>query len=594
MKTHKISLKIAGCALILSGFVWSQTKPNFIFFLVDDMGWADLGVYGSRFYETPNLDQLAQQGVRFTQAYAAGSVCSPTRSSLMTGKYPAVTKNTDWFCGNLTGALPLTPYSCQLDTAEFTLAEAMKAGGYKTLFTGKWHLGPGQTYWPENQGFDTNFGGCDLGHPPSYFSPYSNPKLSDGPTGEYLTDRLATETANWIDRNRAGPFFVYHSFYQVHNPMQPKPALLTKYQNKAATFPFPNIPEFVSIPYGLTARNLQNQPNYAAMMQAMDDAVGTILAKVNQLNLSSNTYVFFMSDNGGLSTAEGKPTANTPLKAGKGWLYEGGVREPLIVRGPGLVPAGTVTNQVVISTDIYPTILQLAGLPLRPNQHRDGMSFAPQLRQGTAMDRKAIYWHYPHYSNQLGRPGSAIRMCDYKLIENFENNSLELYNLNSDIGEATNLSANIALRPIRDLLQNRLHNWRDSIRASLPPTYIEMATPALPSIAGCTQFGASNYSACATVDNGSCVTAVAPGIFQKVKPEIRHGKNGGNLFLEWDGNLDLKLVLVDSKGREFSGVTEKTGRVRFESKKMHPGIYWLRIFSPIQAWTEKIVWVNSD
>ncbi len=442
--------------------------PNVVFFLVDDLGWTDLGCFGSSFYETPSCDRLAREGMRFTSGYAACPVCSPTRASIMTGRYPARLATTDFFGAaqpeqwkRPTKLLPAS-YIEQLPLEETTLAESLKAAGYATFFAGKWHLGP-EGFWPENQGFDVNMGGCDRGGPyggKKYFSPYGNPRLEDGPEGEHLPDRLARETVKFIEAHRGGPFLTYLSFYSVHTPLMARPDLVAKYKEKKARL-------------GLEAkwgrererevRLVQEHAIYAGMVEAMDQAVGTVLDALDRLGLATNTAVFFMSDNGGLSTSEGHPTSNLPLRAGKGWLYEGGIREPMIVRWPGVVKPGATCAQYVSSVDFLPTILDLAGR--RPAGPVDGMSFLPLLKGG-ALDRGAIYWHYPHYGNQGGAPGGAVRLGDWKLIEWYEDGALELFNLADDIGERHNLvAANPAkVRELHDLLKA----WRDETNARMP------------------------------------------------------------------------------------------------------------------------------
>lgn len=441
-------------------------KPNFIFILADDLGWRDLGCYGSSFYETPHLDRLAASGVRFTSAYAACSVCSPTRASIMTGKYPARLHLTDWLPGRADRPdqkLNRPTIIQHLPLEEVTLAEALRDGGYRTAFIGKWHLG-GKGFYPEQQGFDTNIGGCELGHPPSYFSPYRIPTLPDGPNGEYLTDRLTDEAVKYIENTRDKPFLLYLAHYAVHNPQQAKPELVEKYRTKAAQLPPPRGPEFRA--EGKTkARQVQNQPVYAAMIQSLDESVGRIMDTLGRLGLAQNTVVVFTSDNGGLSTAEGSPTSNSPLRAGKGWPYEGGVCEPLIIRGPGVSTPGTVCDVPMISTDYYPTFLDLAGLPLRPAQHADGVSLAPLLKGGTLPERP-LFWHYPHYSNQGGAPDGAVRLGDYKLIEWYEDMRAELFNLKNDQGEARDLATEQPQTVTA--LRERLHDWRRSVNADMP------------------------------------------------------------------------------------------------------------------------------
>jgi arylsulfatase A-like enzyme len=450
-----------------------RAKPNVLFILVDDLGWTDLGIYGSTFYETPHIDALAKEGMKFNNAYAACPVCSPTRASIMTGKYPSRIGTTDWFGAPQpeeaknsavwkTKKLWPAAYNEYLPLEETTMAEAFKANGYATFMAGKWHLGEDKKYWPENQGFDINKGGFGAGHPKSYFSPYNNPRLEDGPAGEYLAERLTNETIAFIEQNKSQPFFAYFSLYDVHSPFQAKENVIKKYEDKKNRLGLKDEFEIVG---GVKTRANQSFAVYAAMVEAMDNAVGTVLNKVKELGLEENTMVVFFSDNGGLATSEGSPTSNAPLRAGKGWLYEGGIREPLIIKYPAIIKKGTQTNVPVISTDFFPTLLQLSGLPLLPEQHVDGKSLVPLL-QNKKIKRDALYWHYPHYGNQGGAPASAIRYGNWKLIEKFEDNTVELYDLAEDPGEKNNL---IAKEPsIAKKLKTSLMEWRTNQRATMP------------------------------------------------------------------------------------------------------------------------------
>ncbi|CAN5485860.1 sulfatase [soil metagenome] len=452
------------------------TRPNIVLILADDLGWKDLGCFGSDFYETPNLDALAKEGMKFTQAYAASPVCSPTRASIMTGKYPARTANTDWFGApqpdnvqeHWTRDKPLlpAPYKDYLALKEKNMAEALRESGYATFFAGKWHLGPDERYWPENQGFDINIGGHKAGGPYSgskYFSPYENPKMENGPDGEYLPLRLGEETANFIEENQDKPFFAYLSFYSVHTPLMTTEALEKKYQQKKESLG-------LEIQWGEEGENkvrlVQCHPVYAGMVEAMDQAVGIVTAQLKLLGLNDNTIIIFMSDNGGLSTAEGHPTSNLPLRAGKGWLYEGGIREPMIVKWPGVTTEGSTSTQPVISNDFYPTILEMAGLPMLPDQHQDGLSLVKLLKGEGQLSREALYWHYPHYGNQGGSPGSAIRQGDWKLIWWYENNRLELFDLKNDLSENQNLADQ---HPDRvQQMKSKLKSWLENVDARMP------------------------------------------------------------------------------------------------------------------------------
>jgi arylsulfatase A-like enzyme len=451
-------------------------KPNFLFILADDLGWKDLGCYGSSFYETPNLDRLAATGMRFTNAYAACPVCSPTRASILSGKYPARTATTDWFGAPQpdtahkhkgTRFKPLLPaqYTPELSLEEENLAEALKASGYATFFAGKWHLGH-EAFHPENQGFDVNKGGHHKGspHPGGYFAPYGNPTLEDGPEGEHLPDRLARETNSFIDAHRDAPFLAYLSFYSVHTPLQSRKDLTEKYKAKKAAMG--DLEPIWGEEGARKLRLVQEHAVYAGMVEAMDAAIGTVLDHLEESGLADNTVVFFMSDNGGLSTSEGHPTSNLPLRAGKGWLYEGGIREPMLVRAPGHTKPASLCDTPVTSTDFYPTMLELAGLPAKPKQHVDGESMVPLLKGGDALKRDAIYWHYPHYGNQGGTPGAAIREGDWKLIEYFEDKPVELFNLAKDMGETRNLAGEQPERVAQ--LRGKLDAWQKDVGARFP------------------------------------------------------------------------------------------------------------------------------
>jgi arylsulfatase A-like enzyme len=460
--------------LMAGSLAVAGTPRNVVFFLVDDLGWADIGANNpNTFYETPNIDRFAASGQRFTAAYAACGVCSPTRASILAGQYPARMKTTDYFGARMGDAwdrptkLRPAEYLERLPLEHTTLAEALKQHGYATFFAGKWHLGH-EPYWPEHQGFDVNQGGVERGGPyggKKYFSPYGNPRLEDGPDGEHLPDRLATETVNFITQHKDKPFLAYLSFYSVHTPLIGRPDLVEKYEKKRQALDASVAkwkPEHLR-----SARQVQDHAVYAAMVEAMDQAVGKVLAALDELDLADDTIVVFFSDNGGLSTAEGHPTSNLPFRAGKGWHYEGGIREPCIVRVPGMTRAGAVCDQPIISTDFYPTLLDLAGLPPKPDQHLDGVSFKPLLKDSQAeLPPRDLFWHYPHYGNQGGTPVSVIRAGDFKLIEFLEDGHVELYNLADDPAEQRDLAA--SRRDLADQLRKRLHAWRQSVDAAMP------------------------------------------------------------------------------------------------------------------------------
>ena len=462
-------------------------QPNIVFILIDDMGWRDLGCYGSTFYETPNLDRLAAQGMRFTDAYAACPVCSPTRASIMSGKYPATVGITDWIdWGNwlhpCRGKLVDVPYLKQLPLTETSLASALREGGYQTWHVGKWHLG-GEGYGPLEHGFEENVGGCKWGSPANgYFSPWKIPTLPEGEEGEYLTDRLTDEAVRLIGASDGRPFFLNLWHYAVHIPIQSPPALVEKYVAKEKSLgldTMPVIEEGEHFPVEhlkhlrVQRRVIQSDPSYAAMIENLDTNIGRVLQAIADAGQADNTLVIFTSDNGGMSTADGSPTSNRPLADGKGWMYEGGTREPLLITWPGVVAPGSFCTTPITSTDFYPTLLQAACLPLRPAQHVDGVSFLPLLQGDTSFSRGPIFWHYPHYGNQGGTPGSSVRQGDYKLIEFFEDGRLELYHLKDDIGETHNLVAE--LPEITRQLHAQLRAWRESIEAKIPwvnPEYV--------------------------------------------------------------------------------------------------------------------------
>jgi len=445
-----------------------KKKLNFVFFLIDDLGWTDLGCYGSSFYETPNIDKLASEGMRFTDAYAACPVCSPTRASIMAGKYPARLGITQW----IGGANEPTPYRHYLPLEELTVAESLKEAGYATAFIGKWHLG-NKPYYPEHQGFDINIGGDSSGAPPTYFWPYRKRNRAletmppGGEEGEYLTDRLTDESLKFIEANKYRPFLLYLSHYAVHTPIESKPALTDKYKAKAEKLPATDGPRFIPVYGRYKTRQVQDHPAFAGMVQSVDESVGRVMHKLQKLGVADNTVVIFMSDNGGLSTVPREaPTCNLPLRAGKGWLYEGGIREPMIIKWPSVVKPGGVCSEPVTSTDFYPTMLQMAGLPLKPEQHVDGVSLLPLLKGKGKLKREAIYWHYPHYHGSGNRPSGAVRAGDYKLIEWYEDSSVELYNLRNDIGEKHDLAGRMPEKAAE--LRSMLQTWRNRMKAKMP------------------------------------------------------------------------------------------------------------------------------
>ena len=448
-----LSAILAVAAVGFAASLHAADKPNVVLIVADDLGARDLGCCGSTYYHTPNIDRLAKQGVRFTDAYASCPVCSPSRVALLTGKHPARLNITDWLPGqpDRPGHKLSRPVLNQhLPLEEVTLAEAFKAAGYATGHIGKWHLG-GDGFGPTDQGFDLNVGGSNIGHPPTYFAPYRNknrtiPGLDDAPAGEYLTDRLGVEAGKFIKANAAKPFFLYLPHYAVHTPLQAKKNVVAKYK------PGPD--------------GTQGNPTYAAMVESMDEAIGTVLAALDDAKIADKTVVVFTSDNGGLATLEGMPhapTYNGPYREGKGYLYEGGVRVPLIVRGPGVGKPGTTNPTPVTGCDLYPTLLDVCGVAA-DGATSDGVSFAAALK-GEVMEHGPIFWHYPHYANQGSRPGGAVRSGDWKLIEFYETGRRELYNLKSDVSESRNLAAE---KPdVVKELASQIDGWRTAVGAKM-------------------------------------------------------------------------------------------------------------------------------
>lgn len=437
----------------------ADRPPNVVLIVIDDLGQRDLGCYGSTFYKTPNIDKLAKDGLRFTDFYAACPVCSPTRVSILTGKYPQRANVTDWIPGRKDmpdQRLKQPTIRNELPLEEVTIAEVLKQRGYATGHIGKWHLG-GKGFEPEKQGFDVNIAGDETGTPRSYFAPFENkggrmPGLERAPEGEYLTDRLAAEAEKFIGAHKDKPFFLYLPHYAVHTPLRAKQGTIDKYPAKPRA-------------------GSQSNSVYAAMVESMDEAVGRVLKKLDDLKLSDNTLVIFTSDNGGLATTEGGPTGatfNAPLREGKGFLYEGGVRVACIVKWPGAVKPGTVTDQVACSIDLFPTIAAACESPADPKVAMpkvDGVSLVPVF-QGQKHEREHIFWHYPHYSNQGGRPGGAVRAGSFKLVEFYEDGRRELFDVTKDISESRNLAAEKPL--IVKTLAGLLDDWRKEVGAKMP------------------------------------------------------------------------------------------------------------------------------
>lgn len=460
----------------------SERPPNIVLILADDLGWADLGVYGSTFYETPNLDGLAAEGMRFTDAYAAAAICSPSRASLLTGRSPARVNLTDWVPGQ--GNEPHQKLlqvedNDRLPLEEVTIAELLRDAGFTTAHIGKWHLGGDEGYRPTGQGFDIMIGVNNAGSPPTYFWPYqgNNRDLDSltatGHPGENLTDRLGAEAARFIAEHRNRPFFLYLPFYAPHTPLEAKPELVAKYRAKAEALGIPESRVWGE-ERGHLHRRVQSNPLFAGMVETMDAAVGRVLRSLESNGVADNTVVIFLSDNGGLAVLERPwverlgtpPTSNLPLRAGKGWLYEGGTRVPLIVRWPGAVRAAAVEGTPVITDDFLPTLLEVAGVEWSADRPIDGLSLVPLLRGTGEPDREELYWHYPHYHGSGQRPSGAVRSGDYKLIEWYEDGRLELYDLSKDPGETVNLAAAMPERAAR--LRERLARWREATGAQMP------------------------------------------------------------------------------------------------------------------------------
>jgi arylsulfatase A len=426
----------------------STSRPNIVIILTDDLGWTDLACYGSDLHQTPNLDRLAAEGVRFTQAYSACTVCSPTRAAILTGKYPARLHITDW----IPGLMPANPkllvpdWTKQLPLEETCLAEVFKAAGYATASIGKWHLG-NEEFYPEKHGFDLNIAGTAAPSPPSYFAPYSIATLPEGTSGEYLTDRLGDEAVRFIESNDGKPFFLYFPHFAVHLPIQAKVPLIEKYRAKLKP--------------GLRHTN----PTYAAMLESLDETVGRIRRKLDELKLADKTIILFTSDNGGHIPT----TSNQPLRYGKASCYEGGTRVPLIVRWPAVVQPGSTCDVPVVSPYLYSTVLAMADLTDVPGHRPDGLSLMPLLRQTGTIERDALYWHYPHYQlyQQGGTtPYGAIRAGDWKFIQFYDDRPSELYNLADDLGEQKNLVTSMPEKAAE--LRKRLHAWREEVGAQMP------------------------------------------------------------------------------------------------------------------------------
>lgn len=458
---------VSTCLLLLStlfvvssadGDASAADRPNIVFFFIDDMGWTDVGFMGSKFYETPNVDRLAKQGMTFMSAYANAPNCAPSRASLMTGQYTprhGIFTVGDPARGNerFRRLVPIANKTA-LDEDFITIAEALKANDYTSATMGKWHLGKD----PTTQGFDVNMAGREWGSPSGggYHSPYKYPNVVKDEPGEYLTDRLGQEACNFIEQNKDKPFFLYLTHYAVHTPIQGKKELVEKYKAKEPT-------------------EHHNNAAYAAMIESVDDSVRDVLATLDRLELTEETIVVFFSDNGGHIGA----TSNYPLRGAKGMLYEGGIREPMVVKWPGVTKAGAVCQEPVIGIDFYPTLLDITGTPKSDGHQLDGLSLVPLLKDPNAkLDRQAIFWHFPCYLQGSGgrdpnlpfrtAPAGAVRMGDWKLIEYFEDGGLELFNLKDDISEQHNLADELPDKA--NELQQAMCTWRKQVGAPVPTT----------------------------------------------------------------------------------------------------------------------------
>ena len=476
MKLNTQSIVLFVCLSFGQAYVHAadeaKRRPNIVFILADDLGWRDLSNEGSTYYESPHIDRIAAAGMKFTRGYATCQVCSPSRASILTGKYPPNHGITTWI-GDASGKswsgrgrhdshLP-AEYDRNLRASEITLAEVLRENGYRTFFAGKWHLGS-KGSWPTDHGFDVNKGGWDVGSPRGgFFAPWQNPNLESGPAGESLTLRLGRETANFIEINKDKPFLAYLSFYTVHGPIQTTPKLWQKYRDKAVSAGLAG--DRFLFDRRLNVRQVQDCPIYGGMVETMDDAVGIVLRKLDELGLSDNTIVCFTSDNGGVSSGDAYSTSNTPLRGGKGRQWEGGIREPFYINAPGVTKAGSVSAVPVNGIDWYPTLLELAGIPVPKKQDVDGVSIVPLLKGGAIAERP-LFWHYPHYGNQGGEPSSIITQDDWKLIYYHEDGRDELYHLGKDPAEKHDLARREPSKA--KALRAKLDAWLKSTDAKLP------------------------------------------------------------------------------------------------------------------------------
>lgn len=475
MKPFFYSLLLLCPALV--DFTFAESKPNFVFILVDDLGKEDMSIEGSRFYETPHIDALGKRSLRFERGYSACQVCSPSRAAIQSGKTPARVGITDYISvagrnqpeqwNRNTKLLP-SSYQSELALEEVTLAEALKENGYRTFFAGKWHLGA-EGFTPEEQGYEINKGGFHWGTPPGgYHSPYNNSKLSDDEPGAELPIRLGKETAAFVREKAKSeePFFAMLSFYSVHGPIQCSEERFQKFQAKAEKMGLTDRTE-PRFQFDRTkeVRQVQDHPIYAGMMAALDDAVGLVLDAIDDAGVRDNTVVIFTSDNGGVSSGDGFATACLPMRGGKGRQWEGGIRQPYYIAWPGVTDDGGTTETLATGMDFYPTILDIAGLPLRPDQHIDGVSLVPALKGGE-IENRPLFWHYPHYGNQGGEPSAIMMTDEWKLIHYFEDGRNELYDVRSDIGEQKDLAAEHPA--IASRMEAALKQWQNEVGATFP------------------------------------------------------------------------------------------------------------------------------
>lgn len=447
----------------------AQTKPNVIFIIVDDLGYNDVGFMGSKYYETPFLDNLSSKSTIFSRAYAACQVCSPSRASILSGSYPSNHGVTDWIGASsgtewrkqnkFTKVLP-PQYSKQLDLEFTTIPELLKQNNYATFFAGKWHLG-NKGFYPTDQGFDINIAGSHKGHPSSYFSPYGMENITNGPNGENLDMRLAIETSKFIEKNKDQPFFAFLSFYAVHSPIQTTKEKWTYFRDKSEKqginengFAMERI---------LPVRIKQDNPIYAGLVSSMDDAVGVVLEALKKNNLDKNTIIIFTSDNGGVVSGDNFSSNLSPLRGGKGYQWEGGIRVPMFIYMPG--GKAQKINTPVIGMDFLPTILELTNTKAKPSQKVDGVSLLPLLNQ-KKISKRPLFWHYPHYGNQGGEPSSIIQMENFKLIHYWEDGRNELYDLDKDLGEQNNIAKKHQTKEKE--MWNNLNNWLQETNAKLP------------------------------------------------------------------------------------------------------------------------------